>query len=105
MDSASKGTSDPSLPIPSLRGLWACPKRERLGAGSGSPDQYSLPRNPVESTGLRLQSADIRNGETHDQLSSAVDPGSRVARMPIVGRMAQEAKAEGNAPDMLTWAR
>jgi len=37
----------------------------------------SLPRNPVESTALRLQSTDIRNGGTHDQLSSVVDPGSR----------------------------
>jgi hypothetical protein len=76
-----------------------------MGAGSDVPDQYSLPRNPVESTVLRLQSTDIRNGGTHGQLSSAVDPGSRVARMPAVGRMAQEANAGGNAPDMLTWAR
>ena len=62
-------------------------------------------RNPVESTVLRLQSADIRNGGTHGVALSGVTPLSRGRPQADVGRMAQEANAWGNAQDMLTWAR
>lgn len=73
-----------------------------MGAGSAASDQCSLPTNPVESTALRLRKTDIRNGGTHAVLSPTESRGRPHAG---VERMAQEAKAWGNAQDMLTWAR
>jgi hypothetical protein len=49
---------------------------------------------------------DGRNGKTMQMLSPEVDTVSRrLGRMLCMSRMAEEAKAGGNAPDMLTSAR
>jgi hypothetical protein len=61
MGSASKRTMTHRQDETGLRGLLACPKWERIGAGSLIPDQCSLPRNPVESTALKLRKTGTRN--------------------------------------------
>jgi hypothetical protein len=95
---------DPSLDLPSQRGLVACPKWERLGAGSSRTDQYSFPRNPAESTVLRLRKTNLRNEVTTHSLSAHNDRAG-ANRMRWAGGIVQEANAWGNAQDMLTWTQ
>jgi len=65
---------------------------------------HSLP--PADSTDLQRHSTDGWNGKTMQRLSPVVDTVSRRrGRMPCMRRMAEEAKAGGNAPDTLTSAR
>lgn len=77
MGSASQRTSEPSLVRPSLRGLLACPKWERIETSSFSTDSYSPSQNPVDSTALPLRKTNIRNGVTPLSLSEVVDLQSR----------------------------
>lgn len=73
-------------------------------AGSRIPDRYSPSRNPVDSATLRLRKTDIRNEVTSRTLSarSRAEQG-RLTGCVRAGGMVQEAKARGNARDMLTW--
>jgi len=64
-----------------------------------------VPTAPVESAVLPLRQTGIRNGETDRRLSVVVDTPSRCQPNATVGRIAEEAKAQGNAWDMLTSAR
>jgi hypothetical protein len=52
---------------------------------------------------LRLRKTMSRNGGTDAGLSRVPEQG--VTHMPGVRRISQEAKAWGNARDMLTWER
>jgi hypothetical protein len=66
-------------------------------------DRCALPRNPVESTALRMQTMGIGNGGTRHVLSRA--GVSRCQPYGVAGGIPQEAKAEGNASDRLTCGR
>ena len=96
MDSASKGTSDPSLPIPSLRGFMGLPKTGKAGglavALLTSIHSHKT-RWKVPSYGSRARTSGTGEPTTSSPRWSIRGVG--VARMPIVGRMAQEANAEG----------
>ena len=59
--------------------------------------------NPVESTTLRMRAIGTANGGTRHVLSRAVV--SRCQPHGVSGGIPQEAKAEGNASDMLTCGR
>ena len=69
-------------------------------------DRLALPKNPVESTALRMRAMEAGNGVTLPG-----PPGSwslpRVGanRMPCGRRMPEEAKAWGSAQDMPTSGR
>ena len=66
-------------------------------------DRSARPRNPVESTTLRMQAMGTGNGGTRHVLSRVVV--SRCQPHGVSGRIPQEAKAEGNTSDMLTCGR
>jgi len=66
-------------------------------------DRSALPRNPVESTALRMRAMGTGNGVTRHVLSRVVV--SRCQPHGMSGRIPQEAKAEGNASDTLTCGR
>jgi hypothetical protein len=105
MGSASEGTMTHRHADQAHADSWACPKRERLGAGVAHSDQCSLPRNPVESAALRLHETVSRNEVTAGVLSEVVDLRSRCPPHATRRRIPQEAKAWGNAQDRLTWGR
>ena len=63
-------------------------------------DRSALPRNPVESTALRMRAMGTGNGVTRHVLSRGVV--SRCQPHGMSGRIPQEANAGGNASDMLT---
>jgi hypothetical protein len=104
MASASEGTLTHRYPYQANAG-WACPKGK--GWGLAVPHLTSIhsheTRWKVPAYGSRARTAGTGEptaGSRRRQLRRA-----GVARMPTLGRMAQEAKAWGNAQDMLTWAR
>jgi len=69
-------------------------------------DRHALPKNPVESTALRMRTMEAGNGVTlHGPLGSRSLPRVGANRMPCGRRMPEEAKAWGNAQDMLTSGR
>jgi hypothetical protein len=55
----------------------------------------------VQSTVLRPRKMDTRNGVTRQQLSGVAGAGNHP--QALSGGMAQEANAQGNAWDTLTW--
>ena len=63
-------------------------------------DRSALPRNPVESTALRMRAMATGNGVTPSVLSGTTR--SRCQPYGVRGGIPQEAKAEGHASDMLT---
>ncbi len=63
-------------------------------------DRRALPRNPVESIALRIRAMETGNGVTSYVLSD-IDR-RRCQPQGVWGGIPQEAKAEGNASDMLT---
>ena len=69
----------------------------------GGTDRSALPRNPVESTALRMRAMGTGNGVTRYVLLRMVV--SRCQPHGVSGRIPQEAKAERNASDMLTCGR
>jgi hypothetical protein len=69
-------------------------------------DRCALPRNPVESTALRMRAMEAGNGVTPTGPLGGRSPhGGGANRMPVGRRMPEEAKAWGNAQDMLTSGR
>ena len=66
-------------------------------------DRFALPRNPVESTVLRMRVMAIGNGVTCYVRSRFI--GSRCQPHGVSGGIPQEAKAEGNTLNMLTCGR
>ncbi len=56
----------------------------------------------MQSTILKPHKMDTRNGVTRQWLSDFVGAGNHP--QALSGRMAQEANAQGNAWDTLTWA-
>jgi hypothetical protein len=69
-------------------------------------DRIALPRNPVESTALRMRTMEAGNGVTpRGPLRSWSLLGAGTNRMPRGRRMPEEAKARGSAQDMLTSGR
>jgi hypothetical protein len=78
----------------------------KTGMARGWPLSYGpalTPQNPVESMSLPLRKTMSRNGGTDAGLSAVPEQG--VTHMSGVRRISQEAKARGNARDMLTWER
>jgi hypothetical protein len=66
-------------------------------------DRPALPKNPVESTALRMRAMEARNGVTpRGPLGSRSLLRVGASRMPRGRRMPEEAKAWGSAQDMLT---
>ena len=62
--------------------------------------------NPVDSIALRVRTMATGNGVTsHSPLSGGSPHGVGANRMPWERRMLEEAKAQGNAWDMLTSSR
>ena len=59
------------------------------------------------SADLKSQKMDTRNGVTRQRLSETALPSSEQAARPdaLTGGMPQEANAQGNAWDRLTWGR
>jgi hypothetical protein len=69
-------------------------------------DRSALPRNPVESTVLRMQAMAAGNGVTPTgPLWGRSPQGVGTNRMPAGRRMPEEAKAWGSAQDTLTSGR
>jgi hypothetical protein len=69
-------------------------------------DRPALPRNPVESTALRMRAMETGNGVTpRGPLRGQSPHGVGASRMPRGRRMPEEAKAWGSAQDMLTSGR
>jgi hypothetical protein len=69
-------------------------------------DRSALPRNPVESTALRIQAMEAGNGVTpRGPLRGRSPHGVGARRMPRGRRMPEEANAWGSAQDMLTSGR
>ena len=66
-------------------------------------DRSALPKNPVESTALRMRAMGIGNGVTSKgPLWSQSLHGVGANRMLLETRMPEEAKARGSVRDMLT---
>jgi len=69
-------------------------------------DRHALPKNPVESTALRMRTMEAGNGVTpRGPLGCRSPHGVGANRMPRGKRMPEEAKAWGSAQDMLTSGR
>jgi len=69
-------------------------------------DRPALPRNPVESTALRMRAMEAGNGVTPRGPLRGQSPHRVGAnRMPRGRRMPEEAKAWGSSQDMLTSGR
>ena len=78
---------------------WSHKAQEKAPA-AGHTDRYALPRNPVESTVLRMRAMGTGNGVTSYVLS---DMGrSRCQPQGVWGGIPQEANAGGNASDSQT---
>jgi hypothetical protein len=78
---------------------WSQKAKDKAPA-VGHTDRYALPINPVESTALRMQAMETGNGVTSYVLSD--NDRSRCQPQGVWGGIPQEAKAGGNASDMLT---
>ena len=69
-------------------------------------DRPALPRNPVESTALRMRTMGAGNGVTpRGPLRGRSPHGVGANRMLRGRRMPEEAKARGSSRDMLTSGR
>ena len=69
-------------------------------------DRFALPINPVESTALRMRAMEAGNGVTpRGPLRGRSPHRVGASRKPRGRRMPEEAKARGNAQDMLTSGR
>ncbi len=105
MDSASKGTLTHRYPYQAYAGYGLA--QNGKGWGLAVVQLTSIhsheTRWKVPSYGSRARTSGT--GEPTPSSPRRSIRGVGVARMPVVGRMAQEANAGGNAPDMLTWAR
>ena len=69
-------------------------------------DRFALPINPVENIVLRMRAMKTGNGVTsRGSLGGGSPHGEGANRMPRERKMPEEAKARGNARDMLTSGR
>ena len=75
-------------------------KAQDMAPAAFDTDRSALLTNPVESTALRMRTMGVGNGVTRHVLSCCDMRRCQPHGMP--GRIPQEAKAEGNASDMLT---
>ena len=104
MGSASKGALSHRERQPAQEADALEPKRHRIRRRQPSTlTGLHCHRNPVESTTLRMQAMGTGNGVTRHVLSRVVV--SRCQPHGVSGRIPQEAKAWGNAQDMLTCGR
>jgi hypothetical protein len=64
MGSASEGVLSHRQNDPAQEADTLEPKGQGYGAGSRKSDRFALPRNPVESTALRMRTMGTGNGVT-----------------------------------------
>jgi hypothetical protein len=84
---------------------WSQKAKDKAPA-AGDTDRYALPRNPVESTALRMRAMGAGNGVTPNSPLWGRSPhGVGANRMLLGRRMPEEANAWSNARDKLTSGR
>jgi hypothetical protein len=104
MGSASEGVESHREGHPAQEAETLEPKGHRIWRRQPSTlTGLHCHRNPVESTTLRMRAMGTGNGVTRHVLSRTVV--SRCQPHGVLGGIPQEAKAEGNASDMLTCGR
>jgi hypothetical protein len=84
---------------------WSQKAKDKAPA-AGNTDRSALPRNPVESTALRMRTMGAGNGVTPNGSLWGRSPHGVGANQKLLGRrMPEEAHAWSNAQDRLTSGR
>lgn len=104
MGSESERAGVPTVKPTGPRGLKGLPQNGDESGLVEVPTTNVVPMAPVESATLSRRHTDSRNGGTDRVLSVPVTTRSRCQPHAPVGRIAEQAKARGNARDTLTSA-